>query len=167
MIGDRPRSTQLLDRLLPEPDGRSVADQPAVPHALWMRGVHAAQAGDHERALAYLAAALERASQQPGVDHPNLIQYRLEYARLLDEVGRYDAALVQVQKAVSALERGHGHKHPALARALLRRASIYHALGDVELARLDLERTRHVWQSEDMPADAKAGLVQMTQRLGQ
>lgn len=89
--------------------------------------------GDVDGARASAARALSTAEAVvPG--HPTVGLAELNLASILATAGDYDEAIAHADRAVEIYRATRGESHPALARALLGRAYVHHARGEIDAA---------------------------------
>lgn len=122
---------------------------PEYPDLLGSMGLLFFQTGDKARAERYMEEALGRS----GRDNPHYDELATNYAALLIDTGRYDAALALLERTIAAA--------PRFARAYSNRAVIHYRREEWNLARADLETALRL---DPANGQARSLLLRINQR---
>jgi tetratricopeptide (TPR) repeat protein len=103
--------------------------------------------GHHQAAYDHHRAVLAMREATLAADHVDLGRSYGNLARALMELGRYDEALVYIDRALSLFIARFGDEHSTVAMTYRLRGFIYERRGDRELAVLDFERAAPLFEA--------------------
>ena len=128
--------------MLPEVRSHQLTDPTLLPDLLYRIAIVLSRLGRDRDALPYFRESTDLYTKVSGLDHPNTLLVRNDYARSLSNLGDYATALTQLQAVLEARERMLGPANPetAITRADLGRA--LWRLGRLEEAAASLLRSR-------------------------
>jgi tetratricopeptide (TPR) repeat protein len=104
--------------------------------------------GQGEAAVRSMRESIEEKKKALGPQHPDVGVSEGNVAIFLAELGRYNEALVHIERSLALLEGGLGAAHPDLALQLANHGEILNALGRPREALRSFERAREIWERE-------------------
>jgi eukaryotic-like serine/threonine-protein kinase len=133
-------------------------DDARQAHALLALATRASEAGDGQRALAFIEAA-EAAIARAGNDERLHSEWLGAKGEVLEGLGRHDQARAVLEEALALIEKREGPEGTNVAETLTSLSAVNRLQGRFGEARAQIERTLAIWQTRYGPTHPNVAIT--------